>query len=148
MLRDRVICGMKDETLRKRLLADSNLTLKRVIDEAQASESASRNIIELRNPEQNRIHQVSTYSGTRPKTGAFKKTNAQNKKPDTRSAQQNCFRCKGRHAADVCKFRDAECNYCHKKGHIRNACITMSINQNKNQKSDKSYDNRSRNHFF
>lgn len=44
MLLDRLICGMKDERFQRRLLADANLTFKKVRDEVLADESANRNL--------------------------------------------------------------------------------------------------------
>ena len=33
-----------------------------------------------------------------------------------------CYRCGGMHKATDCKFQDAECNFCKKKGHIAKVC--------------------------
>ena len=33
-----------------------------------------------------------------------------------------CYRCEGKRTATDCKFRDAECNFCKKKGHIAKVC--------------------------
>ena len=38
------------------------------------------------------------------------------------SFQGPCYRCGGRHAFDSCRFRDSECHYCHKRGHIAKKC--------------------------
>ena len=38
------------------------------------------------------------------------------------SFQGPCYRCGGRHAFDSCRFRDSECHYCHKHGHIAKKC--------------------------
>ena len=38
------------------------------------------------------------------------------------SFQGPCYRCGGRHAFDSCRFRDSECHYCHKRGHIPKKC--------------------------
>ena len=32
------------------------------------------------------------------------------------------YRCGGEHHSDKCRFKEAECRYCHKKGHIAAAC--------------------------
>ena len=33
-----------------------------------------------------------------------------------------CYRCGGRHKSDECQFKDEECYFCHKKGHIARKC--------------------------
>ena len=38
---------------------------------------------------------------------------------------QTCYRCKGKHSAKSCRFKDAKCRNCKKKGHI--ACVCMSM---------------------
>ena len=36
MLRDRIVCGVRDEHIQRRLLAESNLTLQKALDIAQS----------------------------------------------------------------------------------------------------------------
>lgn len=50
MIRDRLVCGLKDEGLQKRLLANDKLTLHIAQEEAIASEEAQRNLIALKTP--------------------------------------------------------------------------------------------------
>ena len=39
------------------------------------------------------------------------------------NATRKCYRCNStKHPANVCRFKDAKCNYCHMKGHISKAC--------------------------
>ena len=33
-----------------------------------------------------------------------------------------CYRCGGKHLANHCRFKEAECHACRKKGHIANVC--------------------------
>ena len=43
MLRDRLVCGIRDARIQRRLLAEPDLTLKKAFDLAQASETADKN---------------------------------------------------------------------------------------------------------
>ncbi|XP_037518126.1 uncharacterized protein K02A2.6-like [Rhipicephalus sanguineus] len=109
MLRDRFVCGIRDEHLQQRLFAEKDLTFQRALDLALSSESASK---------QQRGLKGATSSVEVHKT-------SQSKKESKYSAQQRrCYRCDGWHEADTCKFRTAQCRFCSKKGHIENACIS------------------------
>ena len=47
MLRDRLVCGINDNRLQRRLLAEANLTFKKAYEIAQAMEAAERSAKEL-----------------------------------------------------------------------------------------------------
>jgi len=40
----------------------------------------------------------------------------------TGGAERSCYRCGGTHNQAKCRFRQAECRYCHKRGHIAAVC--------------------------
>ena len=50
-LRDRLVCGLRNENTQKRLLTDPELTLAKAIDVAQSMEAAERNMGEMRGGE-------------------------------------------------------------------------------------------------
>jgi len=50
MLRDRIVCGINDSTIQKRLLAESKLTYQQALDLARGLETAAKNVKELRTP--------------------------------------------------------------------------------------------------
>ncbi|XP_037943047.1 uncharacterized protein K02A2.6-like [Teleopsis dalmanni] len=110
MLRDRLVCGMRNENLQKRLLANDQLTLKIAQEEAIASETAQKNATELK---------------TSASLPGLNKISSNKVKPNRAPVDyiQNCYRCRGNHHSDQCKFKDAECYYCKKRGHIERACI-------------------------
>ncbi len=49
-LRDRFVCGLKDEAAQKRLLTKANLTFQMALEVAHGLEAAGRNARELQNP--------------------------------------------------------------------------------------------------
>ncbi|XP_037940665.1 uncharacterized protein LOC119673457 [Teleopsis dalmanni] len=110
MLRDRLVCGIHDGKLQKRLLANDQLTLKIAQEEAIASETVQKNATELKT------------SASLPGLNKI----SSNKIKHIRAPVdhiQNCYRCRGNHQSDQCKFKDAECYYYKKLGHIKRACI-------------------------
>ena len=103
-LRDRFVCGLRQEATQRRLLSEANLTYTKALDIAKGMEAAHAN------------------------SKAFKTSEPVIKKMDSRPARKMvdtpaCYRC-GRtgHASADCKFKDAVCHACKKKGHIAPAC--------------------------
>ena len=101
-LRDRFVAGLRSEAMQRRLLAETELTLKRAMEIAQGMEAAESNTRALKasNPSIKSIQ-----SKRRPQPN------------------QPCYRCgKSNHSAADCRFKDAECHSCGKQGHIAPAC--------------------------
>ena len=100
MLRDRLVCGINDGKIQRRLLAEKELTLKRTWEIIQAMESADKYADDL----QQDVHVKSVNAIQSQKTDKF------------------CYRCGGKHQATACPFKEAECYACRKKGHIAKVC--------------------------
>ncbi|KAK3751535.1 hypothetical protein QZH41_019421, partial [Actinostola sp. cb2023] len=102
MLRDRLVCGLNDEKIQRRLLAEPGLTYKRAVQLALAFESASKNTLDLKSKVETApisVHQVNKHE-----------------------TPQECYRCGGRHNPSQCRFREVKCYNCDKKGHIEKMC--------------------------
>ena len=110
MLRDRLVCGVNDDRIQRRLLSEPNLTFARAFELAQALESAEKHAKDL---QQKQPSASIMAIQTKKETGDMESSN---------SNAELCYRCKGRHAASTCRFRRAECHHCGKKGHIARAC--------------------------
>ncbi|KAL2086779.1 hypothetical protein ACEWY4_017838 [Coilia grayii] len=118
MLRDRVVCGVRDVNLQRRLLAEPKLTFSMAEEKALAAETASANVRALHpdvTPDSADIH-VTVQQQRR-----LKKT-----PEDVGESRKPCFRCGGTHSSAVCKFTSAICHYCKKRGHIARACMSKS----------------------
>ena len=108
MLRDRLLCGIRDKQLQQRLLAEANQTFKIAMEVSQAVEAAERNAKDLlaRQP---------------PKTETVLALN----KPRAANlpvSAAKCYRCGGTHLPKDCYFKDVECHFCKKRGHIAKVC--------------------------
>ena len=106
MLRDRLVCGLRDPKTQRRLLAESQLTFGKAFEIAQAAELAEKSVKDLQG-------QSNTESAQ-----AFKL------EPVRRTRRQSpvCSRCGGKHQSTKCRFRDAECYSCGKTGYIAKVC--------------------------
>ena len=133
------MCELRSNSAKHCLLADADgeILLAKAIEHARRDELAEQNVRALKDSD-----------------AALKKlsSTSQSEKGERRHNTQRkpCYRCGRRnHAAKDCRFADATCNYCHKKGHIAPACLKKK-NSAKNMKfvavtSDESDSDRSMN---
>ena len=94
---------MQDESLQRRLFAEPNLTLDRAFELATAAEAAVKNVQDVRMASSNEVLAV---------------RNRENGNMEQTDKKKPCFRCTGKHPANSCKFKNAECDFCKKTGHI------------------------------
>ncbi|XDV20801.1 hypothetical protein PO909_026043 [Leuciscus waleckii] len=110
MLRDRLVCGINDDRIQRRLLSETDLTFERAFKIAVAAEAANKNVQDLHKAPLVACNSMRT-EGTLKKEGEWKKRD------------KECYRCHGKqHSAAECKFKDAKCHCCGKVGHIAKAC--------------------------
>ena len=106
MLRDRIVCGIADCRLQRRLLVEPDLTLKKTIKLAQAQKTEDQGAQQLQQKQPQSEQLINLTKSPAPQHG-----------------QTTCHRCKGtNHLANECRFKDAICRKCRKKGHIARAC--------------------------
>ena len=106
MLRDHLVGGINDERLQRRLLAEAELTFKKAVDLAQAYESAAKHAKDLQTPLWGGVVHTTSHESPPLHTGPTK----------------GCYRCGEKHRPSECRFRDANCNFCSKRGHISKVC--------------------------
>ena len=106
MLRDRLVCGVRDIRIQRRLLAEPKLTLKRSLDLALAIEAAEKDVSEIQK-------------------GDSQEGNSSLNKVDVKveqGADLKCYRCGGNHLPGNCYFKDVKCYACGKVGHLSRVC--------------------------
>ena len=102
MMRDRLVCGIKDETVQWRLLAEPDLKNKRAVELALAFELVSKNTLDLNSQvkeEEAPVHLVNNPQG-----------------------ELKCYRCGGKHWPKQCRFRESKCYDCDETGHLERMC--------------------------
>ena len=103
-LRDRLVWGLRSESIQKRLLSEAKLTLAKAVDLAQSLEAASKS--------------AQTLKGTTDLAVGLMERKARS--PVEGRACHWCG--KTSHLAPQCNFKDATCHTCGKKGHLARVC--------------------------
>ena len=112
MLRDRLVCGVNNAAIQRRLLAEGDLTLAKAMDIAQGLESAATNA-QLLQGDVAISKEIYTVNQSLPPLDTCTLT---------------CFRCATvGHTAQNCRFKNAKCHRCGKIGHVQKACRSKVI---------------------
>ncbi|XP_050502408.1 uncharacterized protein LOC126893175 [Diabrotica virgifera virgifera] len=107
-LRDRFVCGIRDEGTQKKLLGDVDLTFQSACQLALASEVAQKQVKLL--SEGGNINVLNRGKHRNPKFRS------------TLSADQSCKNCGRSHHRGKCPAEKWRCFFCAKFGHVKNFC--------------------------
>ena len=120
MLRDRLVCGVHDQAIRKHLLSKGDdLKLEDALKQAISMESAMRDSKDLLPSGQQPVYNVKPQRFQRQPLEGKDKPSEGKDKPTYR----NCYRCgKNGHAPDKCYYKNSTCYSCNKVGHISKVC--------------------------
>lgn len=112
-LRDRLVCGLKNVQIQKKLLAERDLTFKKAFETAQSMEMANKeDFRDVSSPLDESVNKVSKFNNGKPPS-------------DVRGG---CFRCGQRHQPSVCRFRAAQCFKCQRKGTWPRCAVSRNEN--------------------
>ena len=119
MLRDRLVCGIDNGPMQRRLLAEPALSLDKAVEIALAMESAERNARDLQKSQHPQAVNVLKNHSAAPQ----------------RTRTVECYHCGGAHLATECRFKDTECRLCKKKGHLARVCRSKKAADKSSSKS-------------
>ena len=125
MLRDRLVVGVRNASIQRKLLSESSLTFTKAYQTALAMEMAQRDVENIR--------QIGTPTTSEQSQNVNKvnyKMPSQGKPKSQQPSQQQCsfdkdakcWRCGGKHMPHTCPFKAQECYKCHRKGHTKSQC--------------------------
>lgn len=104
LLRDRLVCGINDDGIQRRLLLETKkLTFERALEIAVSMEAAKQHVTEIQTGTGSGHHGIDVHYG-----------------------KLCCNRCGGNHRADTCKFKTSKCFLCGKMGHLQKVCRSAS----------------------
>ncbi|XP_065310651.1 uncharacterized protein [Dermacentor albipictus] len=110
MMRDRFVCGLQNEAVQRRLLAEHDLTFNVAYDMAATAEVTAK---------QQRDIRMQGRDEAKYCQGMIQATHT---KQDAMAEGSSCYRCNGKHAPHLCSFRNAACFKWKRVGHIARAC--------------------------
>ncbi|CAI5767557.1 Hypothetical predicted protein, partial [Podarcis lilfordi] len=116
---DRIVCGVWEIHLQRRLLAKPDLMLQKATEEALASEAVERSAQEIRkssslrlarNPVPVHHEEASSNEGSSSEDDDVHQTKRERRKFQQKSkGQPECAGCGGNHSRAKCRFRNAIC---------------------------------------
>ena len=113
-MRDRIVAGVADQDLKRKLLKETSLTFKaakKIIDDWNDVNAALQPSGEV----------LFHHKGNRGGRSGYK-TRSSFKQHQQERPKGRCDSCGGAHSRQSCKFRQAECHQCHRRGHIKRVC--------------------------
>ena len=123
MLCDRLVIGVRDDVLRRKLMTQSDTSFKKAQEIAIAHETAVRDagtVAVTRPTGTSEVHSVSHQHRHQ--------THRSKSRPSTPTVQP-CAGCGGSHRRTDCRFRQATCRTCQKVGHISTVCRSKGSSQ-------------------
>lgn len=138
LIRDRIVCGIRSDSVRARLLRETDLTLQKCVDICRAAEASEAQLKEL--SDEKTVHSLNhaksnTYQqqGARPKTTKgknSKKTWKPSKPTSQQTRKQDCKYCGKIHqkGPKFCTAFGATCTKCQLKNHFAHMCMQDSRN--------------------
>ena len=113
MLRDRIVCGINDDAMQKRLLSERGLDYAKAVETAMNMETAARSVKELKGKPEMYTNTTSTVHKMSP--------NPSQGEGVASKAVPICFRCGIRgHTVFKCRIeKSVVCHHCGKRGHMQ-----------------------------
>ena len=127
MLRDRIVCGIRDDKIQRLLLVEKELIFAKEYEIATSMEVTSKNMAVLQESKASEAVNKVTLQGDGTTDGT--------RRVDGRNMQykSSCLRCGGNPDAQTCRFKELNCFYCMKKGHIADRCPNRTRRQSRGE---------------
>ena len=115
MLRDRLVCGVNNAQMQRKLLSEETLTFEQANRICLSLEAASRDA-RIIGGQESAVHEISVPDRYEQLDDVNEVSTGQ------RSRSKPCYRCGGLHAADTCRYATFKCHKCGKVGHLARRC--------------------------
>lgn len=131
MLRDRIVLGIRDGKLRKKLLLMSKLTYEMAVTTCRTEEASRKQMEKIRPKKEENMfdnHQLSKQN--RENTKFFSKNNSNNQ--INNDIKNKCSRCNYNHRKGNCPAHGKKCNKCNGINHFAAVCKSKNVNNLEN----------------
>ncbi|KAG8174283.1 hypothetical protein JTE90_020770 [Oedothorax gibbosus] len=116
MIRDRIVCGIQNPEIQRRLLSEKDLKLQSAIDIAVSMETAVKNSLDLQGA-----------ASLAPTAAVHKAFHQQKRSGAPKSVFKECIRCgSSDHMPKACPHKDKKCYLCNTVGHLAKKCLKKS----------------------
>ena len=132
MLRDCLVCGVRDKGIQRRLLQTPDLTFSKMQEMALGAQAAEKDSKCLTVSDKDLTTMPVGQVKSLPKQGSWRKADRAHipEKPSSVGESQQghnspgkcCSRCGGRHEPAACSYKNYECHHCKRKGHLARMC--------------------------
>ena len=112
MLHDCIVCGINDNAIQRRLLAELRLTFKKSLKIAR---------------HMHKLHLTAAGSSKRETSTSSNEINklTQQNPTQSKSEAMRCLCGKPGHKPANCRYKEATCHFCGKFGHLKSACYSI-----------------------
>ena len=122
LIRDQLVLGIRDESIRKKLLQEKKLSLSRAVDIRRSGETTSMRLKELKNK--------AVASGTNEEVNALKIKRTNNgRSRRERETICSCRYCGGSHRRGDCPAYGQTCKKCGRRNHFSQVCLQRNSSQ-------------------
>lgn len=124
MIRDHIIVYTPHDAVRAAALQKQNATLADVVMIAETFEATRKTVEALKENSNEKTIEVNWVN----------KKKSYNKNIDKQPKFKSCSGCYSTHKREECRFKNAFCNKCGKKGHISHVCMSKNVKENMSDK--------------
>lgn len=139
LIRDRIICGIRDHDLKNRLLQEENLTLEKCVNMCKSAELAETQVKTMEKSAENKINVLSSAinkdnrktvhkdHGTHTTQKKFQTQKYKHAVNSQSSSQKTCGKCGKSHKPRECPAFGKTCHKCGKPNHFSSKCNKQNI---------------------
>eukprot|EP00794_Sanderia_malayensis_P014552 gene14552-16054_t len=135
LIRDMIVCGVADPSLRERLLRDAELTLEKAVAAGHAAEETRRHAKELRSYQDN----IDIHNVNRRMRKEQRKYDTDRQSKYENDLIKKCKFCNSTHPRGKCPAYGKKCRSCKRKNHFEICCPHREVKAIA-EKSDDFYD--------
>ena len=124
-LRDRLVCGINEVSVQRKMLTEPALDLKKAMQIAITAEATEKHVRELATARSHVEDDTAKGVNRILRAPVVRNTDTSASQNSTRGRRQTgaCAHCGSyQHAGETCRLRDVRCHICNERGHIKRVC--------------------------